>query len=151
MMEGVENMRALVVMSLAALVASAGCHVHASASYRSPPRQHVVVEHVHDDGCGHGWDGSTWIHFGSHRHYHGCGHYYYGGRWCVHEDRPSRTVIVEEHRPTTVVVEDRHSCHSGCNHYHDGVRWVVVGNHRHGPGCGHHFSNNRWSVSVRVR
>jgi hypothetical protein len=154
MRRGIE-MRALVVVGLAALLASAGCRVHAHANVSPPPRRTVVVQesvHYHDDHCGHCWDGSTWVYFGGHRHYRGCGHYYYGGRWCLQDDRPSRTVIVEDRRPTTVIVDDRHHCHDGCDHYHDGSRWVVIGGgHRHGRGCGHVFSGNRWTVSVRVR
>jgi hypothetical protein len=50
-------------------------------------------------------------------------------------------------RVTHVYAETGHVCSHGCHdHYWDGGRVVVVSGHRHGPGCGHHWSGSHWLV-----
>jgi len=103
-----------------------------------PPRRRVVyVEETHicTRLChDHYWNGSRVVVLSGHRHYDGCGHVFRGGRWIVVAGHGDRVRVTEVHR-----------CTRRCsNHYWTGGKMVVLTGHRHGPGCGHFFSNSRW-------
>ena len=46
----------------------------------------VEVTHVHNDHCGHCWDGERWILVTGHVHGPGCGHYWHHGAWHLHPE-----------------------------------------------------------------
>ncbi|GEM_PF-2303260 len=55
-----------------------------------------------------------------------------------------------EHR--VVYVPETHVCGHGCHdHVYDGGRVVVVGGHRHGPGCGHDYDGHHWVIVGKAR
>jgi len=56
-----------------------------------------------------------------------------------HEDGPDRG-----HRDSV------HVCSRSCNqHYYDGERLVILKNHHHCEGCGHHWNGTRWVLYDR--
>lgn len=66
-----------------------------------------------------------------------------GGRFSFnyYDDDPPPVKVVHVHkRPLHVCNHDHHDC------YWDGSRVVVIGGHRHGPGCGHMWDGKHWVV-----
>lgn len=123
---------ALLALAVSAGLAGGGCIIvaedgHGGVSYH----RRAVVTHDcrHHAGCGHSWDGYTWVHSVGHVHGPGCGHFWHEGRWWV---------------AATVSVPHGHVCSSHCNHYHHGGRWYSVRSHVHRPGCGHELRGGVW-------
>ncbi|KAF0243659.1 MAG: hypothetical protein FD180_3179 [Planctomycetota bacterium] len=100
--------------------------------------------HVHDDGCGHCWDGDRWIVINRHRHGPGCGHYHHSGGWHVYPAHHVYTVAGHGHHGVHVTHGHVHDAH--CGHSWDGARWVHHASHVHRTGCGHHFHSGGWHL-----
>jgi hypothetical protein len=101
-----------------------GDHVHVSSS-------HICNHNCHD----HYWDGNRVVVLSGHRHGPGCGHYFHDGHWTLSVSLGGGGVQLGA----------SHICSSACHdHYWNGAKYISVSGHRHGPGCGHVFSKNRW-------
>lgn len=121
-----------------------GCH-DANFSFQYvddyPAQRHVYVDTPAVHICGrtcdqHYWNGARLVVLNNHHHGPRCGHHFDGSHWVVQIARALHAAPV-------------HVCNRNCHgHFWNGHKLVSLHGHRHGPGCGHHFDNGRWGVSV---
>jgi len=128
-------MRALLSLSVAALLGACVVRVQPFVHHAPPSGVVVAVErvHVHSAACGHYWFDGRWYFHSGHVHAVGCGHVFQEGTWVL---------------AAPVVVEKVHVHDAYCGHYFHGGAWFYMHGHRHGPGCGHHWNGSLW-VAVK--
>jgi hypothetical protein len=85
-------------------------------------------EHRHFEGCGHFFDGRSWLDFPpGHVHGPGCDHFFYDGAWHL--------------------FPREHAHGPGCGHYYaNGIWSAFPSGHIHSPRCGHFFYEGTWHL-----
>ena len=104
---------------------------------------HVCNRHCQD----HYWDGSRIIIVEKgHEHKAGCGHVWDGRHWVLAQ-QPAKRVRSGPQKVKVVDPNHEHSAKCGCVFDLRSRTWVAVpGNHVHGKGCGHIYSNGKWCM-----